>query len=81
MQDINLEINSDKNYPDIYSVKINGLEIAEYISELNLNIKACEPAELTIKANVEHVALNSRALWDFPEPYKSYIEAKFKKTP
>lgn len=76
-----LEIKSIDGAPSIYSVKLDGQEIAHYISSLALNINACGLAELILKVNVEKISVNSRCLWHIPEPYGSYVQRKTKGAP
>ena len=74
MECISLEIHEDKEYPGIYSVKINGREVSQHIHSLQLNFEAGELPTVAIKATTEGIDLSSMALWDIPEPYKGWME-------
>ena len=79
MSAVDFKLNSDNTHSDVYSVKINGVEISNCVSEINLHVKACEQAVLTVKANIDCISVDTRAIWDIPEPYKSYMESEIKK--
>ena len=70
---VDLELKSLKDAQDIYSLKINGNEIGQFVSELHLDLKAHELPVLTIKLNAEKLSIQSKAVLEIPEPYKSFI--------
>lgn len=72
---VDFSMESFKDYPDLYSVKLNGQEVGQHITELNLNMKAGRFPELTIKVNAEKLSLHSRCVFELPEPYKGLYEA------
>lgn len=75
MEIVNLEINDDPKYADIYSIKINGVEIADKITEIKFKLTASGLPELTVKTTIDHISSNTRAVFDIPEPYKTFIDA------
>lgn len=71
-----IELNSKKNQPDAYSLKLNGQEIGQYVRGLTLQLEAGRFPVLTLKVNVEKISINSRCIWEIPEPYKGLLEEK-----
>lgn len=71
---VSLEINESKEFPGAYSIKINGREVSKDIISLQLNLESGSLPTLTVKSVVEGINLNSRALWDIPEPYKGWMD-------
>ena len=71
---VDFALESMPSEPDLYSVKINGVEMGQHIKELNLNLKAGKYPELTIVVNAEKLSLHSRAIPQLPEPYRAFYE-------
>lgn len=71
---VSLEIHEASESPGCYSVKLNGKEIGKHICKLELALEAGRLPVMTVQSVVEGINLSSLALWDIPEPYKSWME-------
>lgn len=71
---VSLEIHESKEYPGAYSIKINGREVSQDIHYLQLTIESGQLPTLTVKSTTEGMNLSSMALWNIPEPYKSFYD-------
>lgn len=71
---VDFALESMPEAPDLYSVKINGVEMGQHIKELSLNLTAGGFPELTIVVNAEKLSVHSRAIPKLPEPYRAFYE-------
>ena len=71
-----LEIQSVDGDPSCYSVKLDGVEISKYVKNLDLHIAAGGFATLTLGVNTEKISINSRCIWNIPEPYAGLLAEK-----
>ena len=76
---INLDVSEDAEHPGCVSVKVNGKDISPSITEARIDLNAGRFPVLTVTALLNTISINTRAMWDIPEPYKSYMENEIRK--
>lgn len=71
-----LELCSQEGYPSLYSLKLNGQEVGQWVRSLNLHLDAGGFPVLTLQVNAEKISINCRCIWEIPEPYAGLLEEK-----
>lgn len=69
-----LILESDKDSPGTYSLKINGEEISDIVTGLSLTLEACELPKLSLRLNTEKISIRSRCLVEVPEVYSGILK-------
>lgn len=71
-----LEISSIDGDRCCYSVKLDGHEVSRCVRRLTLKIEPSRDPTLLLEVNAEKISINSRCIWEIPEPYAGLLEEK-----
>lgn len=71
-----LEISTIEGDSCCYTVKLDGHDVSQCVRRLTLRIEPCRNPILSLEVNVEKISINSRCIWEIPEPYAGLLEEK-----